>query len=291
MKDKLIITAALAGGATTKNNNPNTPYTPEEFAEESYRCLQEGVSIVHIHAKDPTTGMATPDIDLTSQVVAAIRDRCPDLIINLSTGIAMGLPAEQRIAPVVAITPDMASLNTNSMNFALADFKTGKVWIEFVYENTFKMLEDFARTMKAHGVKPESEIFDPGGLNNVLLIRRQGDVFVEPLHLQFVYGVAGGMGFDPLLHLTLKNLLPEKATYSVCGVGPHQYMAAFQAAITGGHIRIGLEDNVRMPGGDLAKGSWEQALWVKDLARIIGRPIATPDETRHLLGLPPRVCK
>ncbi|MEW6263042.1 MAG: 3-keto-5-aminohexanoate cleavage protein [Thermodesulfobacteriota bacterium] len=288
MADRLIITAALAGGATTKQNNPNTPYTPEEFAEESYRCLQEGVSVVHIHAKDPNTGMGTPDIGVITNVIEAIRARCPELIINISTGITMGLPAEPRIAPVVALKPDMASLNTNSMNFAIADHKTGKVWIEFVYENTFGMLEDFARKMKANGVKPESEIFDPGGLYNVLLIRRQGDVFIEPLHFQFVYGVAGGMSFDPLLHLTLKGLLPEKATYSVCGVGPYQIKGAFLAAVTGGHIRIGLEDNIRVPGGELAKGSWEQAIWVRELARIAGRPVAAPDEARQILSLPER---
>ncbi|MEW5722705.1 MAG: 3-keto-5-aminohexanoate cleavage protein [Thermodesulfobacteriota bacterium] len=288
MKEKLIITAALAGGATTKNNNPATPYTPEEFAEESYRCWQEGVSIVHIHAKDPNTGMATPDITMTRQVIAAIRDRCPELIVNLSTGITMGLPAEERIAPVEAVRPDMASLNTNSMNFALVDYKTGQVWIEFVYENTFAMIVDFARRMKAIGCKPESEVFDPGGLNNIKIVRAQGDLFVEPLHLQFVYGVAGGMTFDAQIHLALMGQMPPGATYSVCGVGPNQYYAACQAAVTGGHIRIGLEDNVRLPGGDLARGSWDQARWVKDLARIVGRPVATPVETRALLGLPPQ---
>jgi 3-keto-5-aminohexanoate cleavage enzyme len=286
MSEKLIITAALAGGATTKANNPNTPYTPEEFAEESYRCMQEGVSIVHIHAKDPKTGLATPDMNLIRPTIEAIRDRCPGLVINMSTAITMGLSAEERIAPVLELKPDMASLNTNTMNFAIADHKSGKIMMEFIFENTFKMLEEFGRLMKENGIKPELEIFDPGGLYNVKLIRRQGDVFEEPMHFQFVYGVAGGMTFDPLLHLSLIGQLPTGATYSVCGVGPNQVKAAFLAAITGGHIRIGLEDNVRVPGGELAKGSWEQAIWVRELARIAGRPVATPDETREILGLP-----
>ena len=288
MSDKVIITAALAGGATTKNNNPNCPYTPEEFAEEAYKCLQEGVSIVHIHAKEPDTGAATADIGLISATVDAIRDRCPELIINVSTGIGVGIPAEQRIAPVEAIKPDMASLNTNSMNFAIADHKAGKIMFEFIYENTFTMIENFARRMKAVDCKPESEIFDPGGLNNIMILRRQGDVFDEPLHLQFVYGVAGGMTFNPQLHLSLISLMPDNATYSVCGVGPNQYKAAIQASVTGGHIRIGLEDNVRLPGGDLAQGSWDQAIWVKNLARLAGRQIATPDEARQMLGLNPK---
>jgi len=286
MAEKLIITAALAGGATTKSNNPNTPYTPEEFAEESYKCMQEGVSIVHIHAKDPSTGFATPDLNLIRPTIEAIRDKCPGLIVNMSSAITTGLSPDQRIAPIVEMKPDMASLNTNTMNFALADHKQGKVMIEFIFENTFKMLEEFGKAMKENGVKPEFEVYDPGGLYNALLIRRQGDVFVEPMHFQFVYGVAGGMAFNPLIHMSMKDLLPEGATYSVCGVGPNQVPAAFMSAITGGHIRIGLEDNTRVPGGELAKGSYDQAVWVKDIARIVNRPIATPDETREMLGLP-----
>jgi 3-keto-5-aminohexanoate cleavage enzyme len=284
MKEKLIITAALAGAATTKNNNPNTPYTPDEFAEETYRCYQEGVTIVHIHAKDPATGMATMDVQAHRDIIAAVRDRCPEMIINISTG-AMQTPPEQRIAPTVDIKPELASYNTNSMNFGIVNHKTGEVWMEFIYDNTFAMMEDFARQMKENNVKPECEIFDPGGLYNVLLLRRKEGLFEEPMHFQFVYGVAGGMQFDPLLHLSLIGQLPENATYSVCGVGPHQQKAALQSAIAGGHIRIGLEDNVKMPNGDPAQGSWEQAVWVREIAVIAGRPIANADETREMLHL------
>lgn len=285
MSDKLIITAALAGGATTKHNNPNTPYSPEEFAEESYRCMENGVSIVHIHAKDPNTGMATPNMDYIKPTIEAIRDKCPELIVNMSSAISAGIETEKRIAPIEEMVPDMASLNTNTMNFGLADHKSGNILYEIIFENTFKMLEEFARRMKAKGVKPELEVYDPGGLYNTLLIRKKGDVFEEPMHFQFVYGVAGGMAFDPMLHLSCKQILPENATYSVCGVGPNQVKAAFQSIITGGHVRVGLEDNTRVPGGELAKGSWEQALWVNELARIAGREIATPEETRKMLSL------
>ena len=284
MKKKLIITAALAGGATTKNNNPATPYTPEEFAEECHRCLQEGVSIVHIHAKDPATGMATMDVQAHLDIVAAVKERCPEMIINISTGAMLTKP-EERIAPALAVKPEMASYNTNSMNFAVADHKSGEIMIEFIYDNTFAMMEDFARKMREHHIKPECEIFDPGGLYNCILLSRKEGVFEQPMHFQFVYGVAGGMQFDPALHLSLVGQLPENATYSVCGVGPHQQKAALISAISGGHIRVGLEDNVKMPGGELAKGSWEQAIWVRDIARVAERHIATPDEAREMLGL------
>lgn len=286
MSEKLIITAALAGGATTKANNPNTPYSPEEFAEEAHRCMNEGVSIVHIHAKDPKTGFATPDINLVRPTIEAVRAKCPNLIVNMSSAITVGLSAEQRIAPIMALKPDMASLNTNTMNFALADHKKGMIMAEFIFTNTFKMLEEFGRSMKENGIKPELEVYDPGGLYNTLLIRRKGGVFEEPMHFQFVYGVAGGMSFNPEIHMALVHLLPEGATYSVCGVGPNQVPAAYMSAITGGHIRIGLEDSVRVPGGALAKGSWEQAIWVREVARIADRPIASVDETREMLKLP-----
>lgn len=284
MENKLIITAALSGGAVTKNNNPAVPYLPEEFAAECERCVAEGVSIVHIHAKDPESGFGTMDVQRHLEIMEAVQEKCPELIINISTG-SMTDTAEARIAPIVELKPEMASFNTNSMNFAIADHKTGEVVVEFVYQNTFAMMNDFAEKMKAAGSKPEFEVFDPGGLYNVLLVNKKAGLFQEPLHFQFVYGVAGGMKFDPLLHMSLVGQLPENATYSVCGVGPNQTEAAILASITGGHIRIGLEDTTRMPNGEPAKGSWEQAKWVKELAVIARRSIATTADTRQILKL------
>jgi 3-keto-5-aminohexanoate cleavage enzyme len=286
--NKVIITAALAGGATTKFNNPNTPYTPEEFAEESYKCFNEGCTIVHIHAKDPKTGLATPDLTKIRPVIEAVRAKVPDMIINMSSAITAGLIPEQRIKPIEEMKPDMASLNTNTMNFGIADHKTGKVLGEVIFENTFKMLETFGRRMKAVGVKPELEAYDPGGLFNSLLIRKQGDVFVEPMHWQFVFGVAGGMAFTPLGYSHMKSLLPDGHTWSVCGVGPNQFPAIMMSCLDGGHMRVGLEDNTRVPGGELAKGSWEQVKWAAQIAQTLDRPVASPAEARELLGLPPK---
>ncbi len=286
--DKVIITAALAGGATTKANNPNVPYTPEEFAEESYKCWNSGVSIVHIHAKDPNTGMATPDITKIRPTIEAIRAKCPELIVNMSSAISGGLSAEQRIAPIVEMKPDMASLNTNTMNFGIADHKRGKMLLEIIFENTFKMLEDFGRKMKENGVKPELEVYDPGGIYNTLLIRKQGDVFEEPMHWQCVFGVAGGIAYTPLALCLMTDIIPDGHTWSVCGVGPNEFPACMQACTMGGHMRIGLEDNTRVPGGELAKGSWEQAEWAVKIAEIAERPVASPDEAREMLGLKPR---
>ncbi len=285
VRDKVIITAALAGGGTTKFNNPAVPYTPEEFAEEAWKAYNSGAAIVHIHAKDPETGLATPEIPKIRDCVEAIRAKCPKIIINLSTAITVGLKPEQRIAPVMELKPEMASLNTNTMNFALADHKKGIIRGEFIFENTFKMLVDFAKKMKENGVKPELEIYDPGGIFNVLLVRKQGGIFEEPLHFQFVFGVAGGMAFTPLGLCHLVSLIPQDATWSVCGVGPNQVPSAMQSAIMGGHIRVGLEDNVRVPGGELAKGNWEQVEVAVQIARLAEREVASPDEAREILHL------
>mgnify|MGYP005836554219 CR=1 FL=1 len=283
--EKVIISAALAGAATRKEQNPAVPYTPQEFAEESFKCWKAGAAIVHIHVRDPKTGAPTADISQIRETIDAIRNRCPELIINMSSAIgAWGITAEQRIAPIIEMKPEMASLNTNSMNFAIADHKTGKIYGESIFENTFKMLVDFAVAMRENGVKPECEAYDFGGIYNVLLVRKQG-IFVEPLHFQLVFGVAGGVPLTPMNMVHMQSLLPEGATWSVCGVGPNQFPAAIMASIMGGHIRVGLEDNIRVPGGRLAKGSWEQVEVATRIAELAEREVAGTEETRVMLGL------
>jgi 3-keto-5-aminohexanoate cleavage enzyme len=287
MEEKVVISAALAGAATMKAQNPAVPYTPEEFAEESYRCMNEGAAVVHIHVRDPENGLPTADIGKIRTTIQAIRDRCPGLIINMSSAIGPWVSKEDRIAPIAAIEPEMASLNTNSMNFGLANWKTGEVPMEIVFENTFSMLVTYAKTMREHKVKPECEIYDFGGLYNVLLVRKQG-IFEEPMHFQMVFGVAGGVPYDPFNLARMRDLLPEGASWSVCGVGPHQFAAGMTAAVNGGHIRVGLEDNVRMPNGELAKGSWEQVQWAVQVTRLAGREVAGPEEAREIFHIPRR---
>ena len=284
MSDKVIITAALTGAATRKEQNPAVPYTPEEFAEDAYKVYNSGGAIVHIHVRDPEHGAPTHEIDKIKTTIDAIKAKCPELIINMSSAIGPWVTQEQRIAPIVAIKPPMASLNTNSMNFGIANWKTGEVPMEIVFENTFAMIVDFAGQMKANKVKPELEVYDMGGLYNVLLIRKQG-IFEEPMHFQMVFGVAGGVPYEPGIFAAMKDRLPENATYSVCGVGPNQFPANMTSVVNGGHMRVGLEDNTRMPNGELAKGSWEQVEWCVEVAKLAGREIATPDEARKMLKL------
>jgi len=282
--EKVIISAALAGAATRKEQNPAVPYTAQEFADECHRCWKAGASIVHIHARDPQNGFPTADLQIIRETITAIRDRCPELILNMSSAIGPGVTAEQRIAPIVEMKPDLASLNTNSMNFGLVDHKSGKVLFENIYENTFKMLVDFAVAMKANGVNPECEVYDFGGIHNVLLVRKQG-IFEEPMHFQLVFGVAGGVPFTPMNMVHMQSLLPQDATWSVCGVGPNQFPAAIMASIMGGHIRVGLEDNIRVLKGKMAEGSWEQVEVAKRIIENAEREVATPAEARKILKL------
>lgn len=284
LRNKVVITAALTGAATFKHQNESVPYTPEEFAEESYKCWEAGAAIVHIHVRDPESGMSTENLDLIRPTFNAIRERCPELIINMSTAIRPMLTPEQRITPVKEMKPDMASLNTNSMNFAIADHKTGDINIEIVFENTFEMLNDFALAMRDNKVKPELEIYDMGGLYNILLVNKK-QILDEPLHFQFVFGVAGGVPFSPGNLTRMYEMLPEGSTWSVCGVGRNQISAGLCAAALGGHIRVGLEDSVRMPNNELAKGSWEQVEWAARVAELAGREVAKPSEARKLLNL------
>ena len=287
MSSEVVISVALTGAATMKNQNPAVPYTPEEFAEESRRSMDEGASVVHIHGRDPDSGLPTADIGKIRAIIEAVRDRCPGLIINMSTAIGPGKTKEERIAPIEAIKPEMASLNTNSMNAALANVKTGEIFTEFVFENTFAMLEQYAKIMREHYVKPECEIYDFGGIYNVLLIKKQG-IFEEPMHFQLVFGVAGGVPYDPFNFSRMRDLLPEGASFSVCGAGPNQFSAGMTSAVNGGHIRVGLEDNVRMPNRELAKGSYEQVQWAVEVARLAGRDVASPDEARGIFNIPKR---
>jgi len=283
LEDKCIITAALAGAATMKSQNEAVPYTTEEFIEEAYKCYNAGCAIVHIHARDPETGFPTASIDALRAIVKGITEKCP-IVINLSTAIGIGATPEERIGVVKALKPEMASLNTNSMNFALGDWKNHVVLGETVFTNTFQMLTDFAKEMKEAGTKPELEVYDLGGIYNTLFVRPQG-IFVEPLHYQFVWGVLGGCGLDLANFNRFRELIPDDATWSSCGVGPAQFRGAFIAAAEGGHIRVGLEDNVTISKGVPAKGSYEQVEKAVKIAQLADREPATPDETRKILGL------
>ncbi|MEK6195051.1 MAG: 3-keto-5-aminohexanoate cleavage protein [Deltaproteobacteria bacterium] len=285
MKSKVVITAALAGAASSKENNPAVPYTPEEFAKEAYKAHQAGAAMVHVHARRDD-GFPTHEVDRIQATHDAIRDKSPDLIVNLSSAVGYGATPEQRIAQIVAVKPEMASLNTNTMNFSFMNRKTGQILLDGIFENTFTMLQDYGKAMEENRVKPEVECYDIGGLDNFLLISKQG-FFSDPVNINFVWGVAGGQRFRPDAFLTMYHALPKDANFTTCGVGTDQFPCNMQSCLMGGHMRVGMEDNVRMPNGDLAKGSYEQVEWAVKVADAMGRTPATPDEAREIMSLHP----
>jgi len=286
-ENKLVISAALAGAITTKENNPSVPYTAEEFGDEAKKCYDAGAAIVHIHARHPEKGNPTHDLELIKAVLNNIKSKAPDLIINLSSAISSVATDKQRIAPVQTYKPPLASLNTASMNFAVGDYRTGKVGMGAgnIFSNTFKTISKFAKEMKKAGTKPEMEIYDLGGMYNMLFLNKQEDKFVQPLHFQFVWGVLGGIPFTPRNLALMLELKPLDATWSVCGVSKQQFQAGLCAAAWGGHIRVGLEDNTRVISGELAKGSYEQVAWAKKVAEVAGREIAQGEEARKIFHL------
>ncbi len=280
---KVIICAALAGAGTFRNQNPAVPHTPEEFAEESARCYKAGAAMVHVHARDDN-GMPTHDIERIQATHDAIKEKTPELIVNLSSAVGIGATKEQRIAQIVAVKPAMASLNTNTMNFGIVDRNSGQVLIDYVFENTFTMLSEYGKSMEENGVKPEIECYDMGGLDNTVLIGKQG-IFSDPMNFNFVWGVAGGQHFRPETFVAMMNALPEGANFTTCGVGIEQIPAITLSCMMGGHMRVGLEDNIRVPNGELAKGSYEQVEVAVKIAATFGREPATPDEARELMGI------
>ena len=286
-ENKLVISAALAGAVTTKANNPNVPYTAEEFGDEAKKCYDAGAAIVHIHARHPEKGNPTHELEIIKSILENIKSKAPDIIINLSTAISAIASVKQRIEPVKTFKPPLASLNTNSMNFSVGDYHSGKVTIgaDNIFANTFKSISKFAKEMKKAETKPEMEIYDVGGLYNMLFLNKDPDFMVKPLHFQFVWGVLGGIPFNPRNFSTILDLCPPDSTWSVCGVSKQQFQAALFAAAWGGHIRVGLEDNTRIISGELAKGSFEQVAWARKVAEIAGREVAQGDEAREIFHL------
>jgi 3-keto-5-aminohexanoate cleavage enzyme len=305
LSSKVIIAAALAGGGTYKANNPAVPYSPKEFADEAEKCFKAGASMLHIHARDEAKGgVQTAELDKVKAVYDAIKQRVPEIIVQITSSVGSPCPVgpfpesecvslinqliklniDTRLGPIKALKPESASLNTNSMNFSVMDRKTGQILHDNVFVNSFEMLQTLAKNMEEMGCRPEAEVYDIGGLDNWLLIFKQG-FFKKPYNFNFVWGVAGGQKFRPGSFSEMVHALPPDSNFTTCGVGIEQFPAIMQSCLMGGHMRVGLEDNTRMPNGDLAKGSYEQVEVAVKIASCIGREPATPAEARKILGI------
>ena len=274
--NKLIITVAATGNVPTKEMNPHLPVTPEEIAETAVRCREAGASLIHVHARD-VAGKPTLDPEVFARIHRLISE-CSDIIVQISTGGRAGMDPEARAAAVRRIRPEMASLTTGSMNFP-----------DRVYANPFDVVEYLAEAMKEAGTKPEMEIFELGMIANALTLAGKG-LTLPPLHFDFVLGNRGSLPASPKNLLFLSESLPPDSTWTVAGIGRWQLPMAVLAIVMGGHVRVGLEDNLYYRKGTL-KGTGELATNEQLVARVVriaaevGRPIASPDEARAILGL------
>lgn len=270
--EKLVITVALDGAEVTRAQNPHLPVTPAELAADALRCRQAGAALVHVHARQDD-GTPTQSRAVYAQIIAEVR-AATDVILQVSTGGAVGMAPEERLQPVY-LRPEMATLTTGTVNFGRE-----------VFMNPPELIEQFARAMVEQGVVPEIEAFDLGHISNALALVKQG-ILSLPLHFDFVMGVPGGIAPSVKHLVVMSEAIPAGCTWSVAGVGRAQLPLATAAILLGGHVRVGLEDNLYYSKGVLASNEMLVARVVR-LAQELGRDVATPDEARRILRLPER---
>jgi 3-keto-5-aminohexanoate cleavage enzyme len=286
MADKIVITAALSGSVTMQEHNPAVPYTPEEFVREAKQAEDAGAAVVHIHFRDPATGLPTTEPSIMSEVVQGIQENT-SLLLNLSTGVSLESTLEERKRPVELHHPELASLNPGTMNFCTVSYRDGRIIHDKTYHNPLGGTIEFGAAMRQNGIKPELECFAISHVHNALFFFEHYDFLVAPLHFSFVYGVMGGVRFNADVLSSYINAVPPGSTWQGIGVGPFCFPVAMTSAAFGGHIRVGLEDNVYADylTKRLATGNGELVEKAVQIARLAGREPATPEETRKILNL------
>ena len=268
-----ILTAAIVGAETTRAQTPHLPITAEEIGIEAAKCREHGAAIIHLHVRE-ADGRPSQSRELFARAIEEIRRRT-DVIIQTSTGGAVGMTAAERAQPV-SLRPEMASLNCGSLNFS-----------DEIFENPFPVMRDMARLIREAGVTPELELYEFGHLDNALLLEKEG-LLARPFHVQLVLGVRGGMSPTEARVKLLVSELPQGSSWGVAGIGRHQLAMVKLALTLGGNARVGLEDNIYVRKGVLAQGSWELCEEARKIAVEVGRPLATPDQARKMLGLAER---
>lgn len=302
--EKLIITAAITGAVTMPVQTPYLPLSPEAIVNEAVRAAEAGAASVHIHARNPKDGSPTADLEVYREIVTKIRKRS-DVVVCITTGGSLTATREERIRVVPTFQPELASFNMGSLNFSIhpvadryedKDYRHPweKQFIQMtkdvIFRNTFADLEYFLNTLQQNDTKPECEVYDVGHIYNIDYLVKKG-LIAFPIWMQFVTGILGGIGssLEDIMYLkhTADRLFgTQNYNWSVIGVGyPDEFKVATLAIMMGGHVRVGLEDNIYLKKGVLAKSNAELVEKVVRIAREFERDIATPDEARIFLGL------
>jgi 3-keto-5-aminohexanoate cleavage enzyme len=266
----LIITCAVVGAELTKEDYPYLPTTPKEIAESARGAVEAGASIIHLHVRDEQE-KPSQRVEIFGEVTKKIRRHC-ECVLQYSTGGAVGTPLDKRCAPL-KLKPDMATLSMGTMNFG-----------PDIFENTEKTMRTIAEAIQENGVMPELEIFDYGMMETVDRFLKKGFI-PEKFHVDFVLGVPGGMSGEIKNLILLKDRLSPGQTWTVAGLGRFQLPLSVHAIAMGGHVRVGIEDNIYYRKGELAKSNAQLVERVVRIAKELDRPVATVQQARDMLGL------
>jgi len=277
LKNKRIITIATTGAWPSKDNNPNVPLQPREIADDIYACWKAGAAIAHIHVRNDEN-KASMEFKKFQETVSYLREmKDCDIILNLTTSGGINLTEADRIKPFMELHPEMASYDCGTMNWAFSG----------VFDNNPRFLEQLGTLMQEHNVKPEVEAFNPAMIYDAAYYLKKG-ILKAPVHFQFCMGVANGVTATTKNLVYMQDVMDEVApgsTWSCFGVGKGAMEIMYAGIAMGGHIRVGMEDNVLYKKGQLADNNAQFVERAKRVIEEYGNEVATPDEAREILGL------
>jgi len=287
----VIITNSISGTVANRDQCPAIPYTPEEYAAEAKRAVDEGASMIHIHARTPD-GVPSYEIEDFKAITEAILGAVDDVIINYSTG-AIGVPLEKRIEYLKALRPDVAALNMGSMNYAKYSRRRKDFVFKAVFENSFDTIITLVEAMNELGIKAEHECFDMGHIANLDPLIDMG-MLSEPLQISCVMGVTGGIRPNARNLAHMAEQVPggpeSRNNWGVIAISREQWQLVAAAATLGGNVRVGLEDNFYLPDGEMARSNGDLIARARQIVEDVGRRPATVAEARELLGTPKRAA-
>jgi 3-keto-5-aminohexanoate cleavage enzyme len=292
LDDPVVITCSISGAIANREQCPAIPYTPAEYAAEARRIVDEGGVMIHIHARKPD-GTPSYEIEDFQAISDAIRGEVgDDVIVNFSTG-TIGVPVEKRVAYLRACRPEVAALNMGSMNYAKYSRSKKQFVFKMVFANPFDEIIELLTAMNELGIKPEHECFDIGHVGSLAPLIDMG-VLKTPLHVDCVMGVVGGIPSTARNLAAMVENIPEEGGggvsnhWGVIGISRDQWMLVAAALTLGGSIRVGLEDNLYLPNGEMARSNGELIAKARQMTTDIGRRPATVEEARAKLGIPGR---
>jgi 3-keto-5-aminohexanoate cleavage enzyme len=286
----VVISCSISGVIANRDQCPAIPYTPDEYAAEARRAVDEGASQLHIHARKPD-GTPSYEVEDFRAITEAILAEVGDVIVNYSTG-AIGIPIEKRLEYLRELKPDVAALNMSSMNYAKYSSRRKDFVFKTVFENSFDTIIEFLTAMRELGIKPEHECFDAGHVANLDPLIDMGLLERTPLQISLVMGVNGGIRPTPRNVTFMSDQVPGGAEgenqWQVIGISRDQWKLLGASLVLGGNVRAGVEDNLYLPNGEMCRSNGDLIAKARQMAEDVGRRAATVAEARELLGVPKR---